>query len=43
MSGRGGGGADTRKVSTGRLRGRGRGGKGFLQTFPSQQQTTWTF
>lgn len=30
-------------VSTGRLRGRGRGGKGFLQTFPTQQQTTWTF
>ena len=39
--------ADTGKVgtgvSTGRLRGRGRGGKGFLQTFPAQQQTTWTF
>lgn len=39
--------ADTGKVgtgvSTGRLRGRGRGGKGFLQTFPTQQQTTWTF
>ena len=34
--------ADT-GVSTGRLRGRGRGGKGFLQTFPTQQQTTWTF
>ena len=42
-----GGWADTGKVgtgvSTGRLRGRGRGGKGFLQTFPTQQQTTWTF